>query len=119
MTNPSKAKGTRWENAVAAHLRGAGYAEVYRLAPAGADDCGDLGGIPEVAFECRDRQRQELARNLDDANDRARCKGSRWGVAVMKRPQRPTEAAYVLMDLATFVDLLGEALLSSRGSGAR
>lgn len=119
MTNPSKAKGTRWENAVATYLRDAGHTEVYRLALSGEHDCGDLGGIPEVAFECRDRQRVELARNVDDANDRARCKGSRWGVAVMKRPRRPTADAYVLMDLTTFTGLLREALSACRCSGAR
>ena len=32
MTNPSKAKGTRWEVAVATFLREAGFIEVYRMA---------------------------------------------------------------------------------------
>ena len=110
MSNPSKQKGTAWENAVAKHLRANGYPEVFRLAPAGEHDAGDLGGISEVAFECRNRQRQELAKNIDDANSRARNKGARWGVAIMKRPRRPVSDAYVLLDMATFLDLLAEVV---------
>ena len=108
MTNPSKARGTRWEVAVAAFLRDAGFTEVYRMAPAGEFDTGDLGGIPEVAFECRDRNRLTLSENVDDANERARNKGSKYGVTVMKRRGRPAADAYVALDLATFVRILQE-----------
>jgi len=106
VTNPSKARGTRWEVAVAAFLRDAGFTEVYRMAPAGEFDTGDLGGIPEVAFECRDRNRLTLSENVRDANERARNKGSKYGVTVMKRRGRPAADAYVAMDLATFVRIL-------------
>ena len=106
MTNPSKARGTRWEVAVAAFLRDAGFDQVYRMAPAGEYDAGDLGGIKEVAFECRDRNRLTLSENVDDANDRAHNKGADYGVTVMKRRGRGAGDAYVAMDLATFVRLL-------------
>ncbi len=110
MSNPSKARGTRWEVAVAAFLREHGFGEVYRMAPAGEYDAGDLGGIPEVAFECRDRNRLTLSENVDDANERARNKGADYGVTVMKRRGRGTGDAYVAMDLATFVRLLQDLL---------
>ncbi len=74
--------------------------------PAGIFDTGDLGGIPEVAFECRDRNRLTLSENVDDANERARNKGSEYGVTVMKRRGRPAADAYVALDLATFVRIL-------------
>ena len=110
MTNPSKARGTRWEVAVAAFLRAAGFTEVYRMAPAGEFDTGALGGIPALAFECRDRNRLTLSENVDDANDRAHNKGARYGVTVMKRRGRGAGDAYVAMDLATFVRLLQDLL---------
>ena len=117
MTNPSKARGTRWEVAVAAFLRDAGFDEVFRMAPAGEFDAGDLGGIPEVAFECRDRNRLTLAENVDDANDRARQKTARYGVTVMKRRGRGAGDAYVAMDLATFVRILQDLLKTPAPGG--
>ena len=41
MSNPSKAKGTRWENSVAKYLRENGFSEAFRLAPAGDADAED------------------------------------------------------------------------------
>ena len=110
MTNPSKARGTRWEVAVATFLRASGFTEVYRMAPAGEFDAGDLGGIPEVAFECRDRNRLTLSENVDDANERAHHKGADYGVTIMKRRGRGAGDAYVALDLTTFVRLLQELL---------
>ena len=117
MTNPSKARGTRWEVAVAAFLRDAGFDEVFRMAPAGEFDAGDLGGIPEVAFECRDRNRLTLSENVDDANDRAHHKAANYGVTVMQRRGRGPGDAYVTMDLATFVRLLQDLLKDSTPGG--
>ena len=96
--------------AVAAFLRKAGFAEVYRMAQAGEFDAGDLGGITEVAFECRDRNRITLAENVDDANGRAVNKKAKYGVTVMKRRGRKAADGYVVMDLATFARLLADLL---------
>ena len=106
MANPSREKGTRWENLVAGYLRDHGFPEVFRMATAGDHDAGDLGGIPAVAWECRDRSKIELAKNVDDANSRAHHKGARYGVAVMKRRGRKPEDAYVVCDLETFTRIL-------------
>ena len=106
MSNPSREKGTRWENLVAGYLREHGFPEVFRMATAGDHDAGDLGGIPAVAWECRDRAKIELAKNVDDANSRAPHKGSPFGVAVMKRKGRKAKDAYVVCDLETFTRIL-------------
>jgi len=118
MTNPSKARGTRWEVAVAAYLRASGFDEVHRLALTGEHDAGDLhvDGVP-VAWECRDRNRLTLSENVDDAVSRAKAKGSKWGVTVMKRRGRPTGDAYVAMTLETFVRLLKEAIQTPGAGG--
>ena len=108
MVNPNKVKGSKWESDVALFLRSYGF-DVWRLAQTGAEDQGDLAGsgpLMDWAFECRNRKELSLAKNVDDANDRARCKGSRYGVTIMKRRGRSVSEAYVAMDLATFTELL-------------
>ena len=108
MSNPSKAKGSRWETAVAKYLRDHGWPEAFRLAPAGDADCGDIGGVSGWAFECRDRAKHDLSKNVKDANQRAINKSALYGCAVMKKREHPTEDGYVVMDLATFVRVLNE-----------
>ena len=105
MTNPNKAKGTRWESAVALHLQDHGF-DVWRMAQTGEFDQGDLGGLPDFAFECRDRAKLDLAGNVKDANNRAKAKHSKYGVAVMKARGKKTADGYVVMDLDTFAQLL-------------
>ena len=105
MANPNKAKGTRWESAVAKFLQSKGF-PVWRMAQTGAFDEGDLGGLPQWAFECRDRAKIDLSKNVNDANDRARAKGALYGVTVIKKRNGPVESAYVAMDLETFAKLL-------------
>ncbi len=106
MSNPSKAKGTRWENSVAKFLRENGFTEAFRLAPAGDADAGDIGGVSGWAFECRDRQKHSLSKNVEDANLRAKNKGCRFCCAVMKKREHPVEDGYVVLDLKTFVEVL-------------
>ena len=106
MSNPSKAKGSRWETAVAKYLRDNGWPEAFRLAPAGDADCGDIGGVRGWAFECRDRAKHDLSKNVRDANQRAINKGAAFGCAVMKKREHGVGDGYVVMDLATFVEVL-------------
>ena len=113
MANPSKDRGTRWESACAAFLRAHGFPEVYRMAPTGEFDAGDLGGISTVAFECRDRNRMTMAEHVDDANKRAKAKGTPFGIALVKRRGRTAGAGYAVMDIATLSRLL--LSLNSKG----
>tara|TARA_E500000081_G_C5839231_1_gene221314 strand:+ start:76 stop:435 length:360 start_codon:yes stop_codon:yes gene_type:complete len=117
MSNPSKEKGTRWESACADYLRASGFYECYRMAQTGEFDAGDLGGVPEVAFECRDRARLNLAENVDDAKNRALAKKAKYGVTIMKRRNRPTKDAYVAMDFETFVRFLLELTQKTEPNG--
>lgn len=106
MANPNKARGTRWEVAVASFLRERGFTEVFRLAPAGEHDAGDIGGLPDWALECRDRKAFNLAENIQDANKRTVHKNCKFGVAVLKKRGSQTANGYVVMDLNTFADVL-------------
>ena len=93
---------------MAKYLRDQGFTEVFRLAPGGPQDPGDIGGLPDWALECRDRQKQDLSKNVRDANSRAVAKGCRWGAAVMKKREHGVEDGYVVMDLRTFALVLNE-----------
>ncbi len=110
MTNRNKQKGTRFEVLVRDFLRASGFPDVFRLAQTGIDDEGDLHGhdIRDWGVECRDRKQISLAENIEDAKSRAACKGSKYGVAVIKRRGRPVQDSYVLMDLETWVRVLKE-----------
>ncbi len=106
MANPSRARGTRFEVACADYLRSAGFPECFRMATAGEHDCGDLGGLPQVAVECRDRARLDLAGNVADANRRAIEKKVPYGFTIMKKRGAPIADSYVACDLETFAAIL-------------
>jgi hypothetical protein len=108
LSNPNKAKGTRWEVSVADYLRAGGFTEAFRLAPGGFLDAGDIGGIRDFAFECRDKNAFELSNNVKDANDRAIKKNCSYGAAVLKKRGDNVENGYVVLDIKTFVRLLQE-----------
>ena len=98
MANPNKAKGTRWEVSVATFLRERGFTEVFRLAPGGEHDAGDIGGLPNWAID--------LAKNVRDAEMRAVHKGCRWGVAILKKRGSSVREGYVVMSLDQFAEVL-------------
>jgi hypothetical protein len=109
VSNPNKAKGTRWEVAVAAFLRASGFPECFRMAPAGEFDAGDLAGAhPDFAYECRDRAKFDLAKNVRDAELRAVHKGCKWGVAIIKKRGANVREGYVVMSLEQFAEIMGQ-----------
>ena len=89
------------------------------MAQTGEFDQGDLsgsGGIEEWAFECRNRAKLDLAKNVSDANARADNKGARFGVTIMKRRGKSVADSYVAMDLETYAEVL-KALYRPDDSG--
>lgn len=117
MANPNKARGTAWEGAVCAFLRSAGFTEVFRMAPGGEHDAGDVGGLPDWALECRDTARIDLAGDLKDAEMRAVNKGCKYGAAIIKKRRAPVADAYVVMSLVLFTEVL-DALEDARKNSA-
>ena len=63
----SKAKGTAAETAVVRFLQANGYPHAERRALAGAQDRGDVAGIPGLVIEVKDCKRMELAQWVDEA----------------------------------------------------
>lgn len=72
----SKAKGTAAETAVVRFLRAAGFAQAERRTLSGAQDRGDIAGVPGVVIEVKNCARDQLPAwvaeaELERDNDRA------------------------------------------------
>lgn len=109
MANPSKRKGTDFENAVVAYLRQKGWPHAERRALAGKDDRGDVINGPRwFTIECKNANRIDLSGWMDEAAREAenvwQATGyDTWGVVVSKARGKPVERAYVTMDLEDFL----------------
>jgi hypothetical protein len=61
---------------------------VCRLAPAGAQDLGDLGGIPLLTVQVKMGKSMRLAEWVDQAEDQARRADTPFFVVIHHRPRR-------------------------------
>lgn len=112
MSNPAKAKGTRWETAVVDFLRASGI-RAYRPAQEGYRDVGDIHGVSPFVIQCKDWRDvlAALREGVDGAQLQARNAGETYGVAVVKRARKPAGEAYAVLrleDLATLILQLRE-----------
>lgn len=116
MSNPSKAKGSRWEKDVVQHVRDGGQ-KAERLVTAGALDEGDIAlpvGDTTFVLEAKDERKWDLSGYVDEAVLEAQnYSKARGGVpvypaAVVKRPRRGAGQAYVIMPLDSFLELTAE-----------
>ena len=101
-----RAKGTAAETAVVNYLRCVGFEHADRAPLRGKNDQGDITGIGQVCVEVKNHQ----TINLADFLDQARREGKGWAaysVAWIKRRGKASPADwYVVMDGATFCDML-------------
>lgn len=102
MANRAKQKGTKFETDVVQCARAEGLPFASRLPLAGANDIGDIGGIPGVVLECKDHARLELSAWMDEAEREAATAGVDVFAVVHKRRRRPIREAYVTMPLHVF-----------------
>lgn len=103
----SKRKGTKAESDIVAYLQSHGFPYAERRALAGANDRGDVSGVPGVVIEAKDCVRIELAAWLDEANAEKANAAAPIGVVWAKRKGRGSPADwYVVMDGATFVEVI-------------
>jgi hypothetical protein len=87
--NASKAKGTAAETAVVRFLQANGYPHAERRALAGAQDRGDVAGIPGVTIEVKAAKRFELAAWIEETLKESGREASPTQVVpllVVKRP---------------------------------
>jgi hypothetical protein len=104
----NRARGTRAESAVVAYLREAGAIHAERRSLNGANDRGDVAGIPGVVIEVKDHARISLAEFVDEA-ERESWNGPvpEVGVAWIKRRGKGSPGEwYVAMTGDTFRHLL-------------
>ncbi len=111
-------KGTRWESAIVAYLRGEGFPYAERRALHGAYDKGDITGLPGIVIDGKNYLViKDLSGWLDEAEEERDNADADVGVVWIKRRgyQSPGRA-YVLMtgdDLAWLLKAAGYG-----GSGA-
>lgn len=114
MSNPRKAKGTKWETEIkgfANRVLGA-RAKVYRPAQEGFADTGDLHGVSPFVIQAKNWKDLvgALRVGVDGAVKQARAAGERWGVAVIKRHRRPVGEAYAVMRLVDWLEFYRDYL---------
>lgn len=117
MSNPSKAKGTRFETEIVEYLKSEGL-KARRIALAGADDCGDIeviapNGIDHFIIEAKNVRETDLAGWTRQAGvEAANYAGAydllydAFPLAVHKRRMKPVSEAYVTVPLHVMVRLM-------------
>ncbi len=105
----SKQTGTRFESALVAYLRENGVPHAERRATSGANDRGDIAGVPGVVFEAKATAKLDVAGFMAEAAKERDNDDADIGVVVWKRRQKPIGQAAVILPLEDFVFLLEEA----------
>lgn len=106
----AKAKGTRFESAVAEFLRGVGFPHAERRALNGSKDRGDITGVLDAVIEVKNQERHSLAEWLDEALIERDNAGASIGAVWFKRRGKGSAGdGYVLLDGSTFARLLRDA----------
>jgi Holliday junction resolvase len=106
VSNPSKQRGTAFETAVVAWLREHGFPYAERRALSGNQDRGDIAGVPGVMLECKAEKAIHLSDYMNEVRVQKANAGAQVGVAVIKRRSHGVERAYVVLELADFVELI-------------
>lgn len=130
MSNPNKAKGTRWETAIVTALE-AFFArrnglKPYRPAQAGRNDTGDVHGVSPFVLQAKDDKSHDFSGWLDGPKGvtvQAYNAGEAYGAVIVKRVRRPVGAAYAVLRLDTLARLIvrlrrAEALLEAHAPDA-
>lgn len=105
----SRAKGTAWETAIVTYLRTRGWPHAERRTLAGRLDRGDINGVIGLVVETKNAKAVTLAAWLDEAKREAAVLEDKGVVWFKRRGKTSPGDGFVLMDGATFTELLIEA----------
>jgi hypothetical protein len=105
MSNPSKAKGTRFESEVVEYLVRHGFPAAERRALHGNTDKGDVAGMADWTLELKSEARLNLAGYMAEVQAEAANTGTPWYAAIVKRRGKGAAGAYVVMPLDLFAIL--------------
>lgn len=108
MTNPSGAKGARWERRLADWLQDHGYPHADRRVKTGRNDKGDIGGVP-FTVEAKNCKALDLAGWLDEAEKESENAGTTRFVVCFPRRNRQVGDGYCLMPIWLMAELMVEA----------
>lgn len=117
MANPSKQRGTAWESAVVTWLRANGFPYAERRTLAGANDKGDVSGVPGVVLECKATKSITLSTFVDellvemanaDADAHPSVPAHVGAVVIKRRGTTDVGRAYAVMPMDVFVRLIGD-----------
>lgn len=106
-------KGSLFEKHVVEYLREVGFTHAERRVMGGANDKGDVGGIPNVCLEIKNRASITLGVAVAEAEKEARNAKTSWWAVIFKRRQKPTGKSYVILDLEQYAKIL--RILSDEG----
>jgi hypothetical protein len=93
MSHPNKARGYRWEAALAKYLNTKRIGGVH-----GANDQGDLTDTTWL-IEAKDEKRLGLAGYMAEVEREMRNAGKDWGVALVKKRASPVADGYAVMPI--------------------
>lgn len=110
MSNPSKSKGTDFENRTVDGFHAAGFPHVERRALRGTKDGGDIAGIPGVVVQCKNDKRHDPSGWLRELYIQMENANADIGVVIFKKKGTTDPGRqYALTDAAMFMQLLKEA----------
>lgn len=105
-------KGPRFEKDVVEYLRKHGFPHAERRVMGGANDRGDVAGVPGVCMEIKNTVSINMGLAMKEATIEARNANVPFKAVVFKRIQKPVEQAYVLLELSDLVTLIASARLT-------
>tara|TARA_B100001996_G_scaffold85912_1_gene63486 strand:- start:1384 stop:1770 length:387 start_codon:yes stop_codon:yes gene_type:complete len=110
----AKQKGTAWETECVRYLQSYTKHEFMRLPLVGTKDVGDIRclDLPEFVFECKNRKDalSSLSQIMKETEQERINADATFGAALVKRRNFGTGAAYVVMEMHTFAQLIKERM---------
>lgn len=117
MSNPNKAKGTRFESAIRDLANSKGHTAV-RPAQMGAGDVGDVHIDGLLCVQAKDVARWSVSGWLDDAQEQAERADLPFAAVVMKKRMASTGQAYAVMTLEDLLALLRRLRIAEKFIGS-
>jgi len=104
-----RAKGSQFEREVVGYLKANGFPYAERHYGAGRpEDVGDIDGIPGWTLEVKNCRAMDLAGWSDEAEHERQHGRQRFAAVIAKRRNKPIGAAYVIVSLSAFAELLAD-----------
>ena len=104
----SRARGTRFEQALCDYLNAHGFEYAERRALRGTNDRGDIAGIPGVVIEAKATKTIDLAGAMDELTKEIANAHAARGYLVVKRRNKNIDQSYVVCSLRQWCDTHGD-----------